>query len=41
MNQFKKQRTSMPSSPEVKKLIGYLGMDGQVYNSFVEYKRSR
>ena len=24
----------------MKKLKGYLGMDGQVYNSFEEYKRS-
>ena len=37
---MQKQKTPTRGSPEVKKLKGYLGMDGQVYNSFEEYKRS-
>ena len=34
---MQKQKTPTRGSPEVKKLKGYLGMDGQVYNSFEEY----
>jgi len=40
MNNFKKQITPIQASPKVKKLKGYLGLDGYVYDSFAEYKRS-